>query len=126
MPRFRPRAPGCPLVKGLAYPLLDPVSCDGAPAGEGRMQLDQLKRREFIMLLGGAAAWPLAAQAQQRKAATIGVLVGGNPDPGPFIAGLREGLRELGYVEEITFRLEIRSAQGNFAKLPVLARELVD
>jgi putative ABC transport system substrate-binding protein len=86
-----------------------------------------MRRRNFIALLGSAVgAWPITARAQQRNPPTIGVLVGGNPDPGPFIAALREGLRELGYIEEKSIRLEIRSAHGNFAELPALARKLVD
>src|SRR5262245_38333368 len=60
---------------------------------------DGMKRRELLALLGGAAAWPLAAYAQPAAVATIGVLVTGNPDPGPFLQGLREGLRAAGHVE---------------------------
>jgi putative ABC transport system substrate-binding protein len=59
-----------------------------------------MKRREFIKLLGGvAAAWPLTAHGQQFKVARIGALYIGLADEASFKAALREGLRELGYVE---------------------------
>ena len=64
------------------------------------MPFDQLKRRDFIALLGStAAAWPLAARAQQAKVARIGALYIGLADAESFKKELREGLRELGYVE---------------------------
>jgi hypothetical protein len=70
-------------------------------------------RREFITLLGGgAAAWPLAARAQQPKVPTIGVLVSGNPEPELLLKALRNGLRDLGYTEGRNIRLEIRTAEG--------------
>ena len=56
-----------------------------------------MKRREFITLIGGAAAWPLGVRAQQSKKPTIGVLVVGNPEP--FWSGFRDALSALGYVE---------------------------
>ena len=77
------------------------------------MLFDQLKRREFITLLGGAAAvWPLAARAQQPKVPTIGALVIGNIDPEQFWREFRQGLRDLGYVEGQNIRFEFRSAEG--------------
>jgi putative ABC transport system substrate-binding protein len=84
-----------------------------------------MKRREFITLLGGAAVWPLAARAQQTKVPVIGVLILGNPDPGPFLKGLRDGLRDAGYAEGRNIRLEIRSAEGKANLLPERAVELV-
>ena len=70
-----------------------------------------MRRREFITLLGGAAAaWPLAARAQQARVYTLGVLT--LPNPEPLLKALREGLRDAGYVEGGNLRLEIRSAAG--------------
>ena len=64
------------------------------------MQFDQLKRREFITLIGGAAAWPVAARAQQRTLPGIGFLHPGFPEAGsPAFDALRAGLRDAGYVE---------------------------
>ena len=72
-----------------------------------------MRRREFITLLGGAAAaWPLAARAQQARVYTIGVLTLTSPSPEPLLEALREGLHDAGYVEGRNLRLEIRSAAG--------------
>ena len=85
-----------------------------------------MKRREFIMLLCGAAAgWPLRARAQQARMPTIGVLLTGNPDPEIFLKGFREALREAGYIDGQNIRLEVRSADGRAALLPERAAELV-
>ena len=83
-----------------------------------------MQRREFITFLGGAAAaWPLAARAQQpTKVHRIGVLLVSGPEPmGPF----REVLRDLGYAEGKNIQIEVRSAQGQVTRLPELAAELV-
>ena len=82
-----------------------------------------MKRREFITLLGGAAAWPIAAHAQQpTKVPRIGVLLVSGPEPlGPF----REALRDLGYAEGKNIQIEVRSAQSHVTRLPELAAELV-
>src|SRR5437764_7781255 len=84
-----------------------------------------MKRREFITLLGGAAAWPLAARAQQSKVARIGALYIGLADAQSFKNEFREGLRELGYVEGQNIAFEFRSAEGKLDRLPELASELV-
>jgi len=82
--------------------------------------------RAFITLLGGAAAaWPLAARAQQSKVARIGVLYIGLADAESFKKELREGLRELGYVEGQNIAFEFCSAEGKLDRLPQLAAELV-
>jgi putative ABC transport system substrate-binding protein len=85
-----------------------------------------MKRREFIMLLGGAAVGgPLASAAQQPKVPTIGALVIGNADPEEFWREFRHGLHDLGYVEGQNVRFEFRSAEGQANRLPELAAELV-
>jgi putative tryptophan/tyrosine transport system substrate-binding protein len=85
-----------------------------------------MRRREFITLLGGAAAvWPLAARAQQSRIARIGALYIGLADAESFKNELREGLRELGYVEGQNVAFEFRSAEGRLDRLPELAAELV-
>jgi putative ABC transport system substrate-binding protein len=85
-----------------------------------------MRRRQFIMLLGGAAvAWPFAARAQQAvKLYRIGILSPELP-PAEFLEAFRQGLRELGYVEGQTIAFEVRSAEGYSQRLAVLANELV-
>jgi putative tryptophan/tyrosine transport system substrate-binding protein len=82
----------------------------------------EMRRRDFIAGLSGAVAWPLGTRAQQAKA-KIGVLVGS--DPTFFVNELRQGLRELGYVEGQTIQLEVRSGNGITAELVPIAVELV-
>jgi putative tryptophan/tyrosine transport system substrate-binding protein len=84
-----------------------------------------MRRREFITLLGGAAAWPLVARAQQRKVAQIGIFVLTNADGQSLTRELRLGLRDLGYSERQNFVFQLRSADGDAARLPHLATELV-
>ena len=71
-----------------------------------------MKRREFFGLVGGAAAWPLVAVAQGRaQVARIGILHPGSP-PDPWLDGLREGLRELGYFEGKDLIYELPLGRG--------------
>jgi putative ABC transport system substrate-binding protein len=85
-----------------------------------------IRRREFLLILSGAAAaWPVAARAQQPKVPTIGALVIGNISPEEFWRELRQGLRDLGYIEGENIRFEFRSAEGQINRLPELAAELV-
>lgn len=85
-----------------------------------------MRRREFISLFGGAAlAWPMVARAQKSRVARIGVLYIGTADEESFKTNLREGLRELGYVEGQNVTFEFRSAEGKLDRLPELATELV-
>jgi putative tryptophan/tyrosine transport system substrate-binding protein len=72
-----------------------------------------MKRREFITLLSGAAAWPLAARTQQLKVAQIGVLVLTNADGQSLTRELRLGLRDLGYSEGQNFVFQLRSSDGD-------------
>jgi putative ABC transport system substrate-binding protein len=83
-----------------------------------------MRRREFILALGGAAVWPLAARGQAAKVPTIGVLVLGSPPPEAFLKALRSGLWEVGYSDD-RIRLEVRSAEGKASLLPEKAAELV-
>ena len=85
-----------------------------------------MRRREFITLLGGAAAWPIAAKGQQLdRMRLVGVLLLGNADAEFFLTELREGLRKSGYVEGRNVLFEVRSADGKLDRLPRLAAELV-
>jgi putative ABC transport system substrate-binding protein len=86
-----------------------------------------IRRREFIAALGGAAAaWPLATRAQQAEIAKIGVLYpGGSPPAPPRMESIRKGLRQLGYVEGQNVAIELRYAPGGLQQLPDLAAELV-
>src|SRR6266403_3075841 len=89
------------------------------------MQFDQVRRREFITLLGGAAAWPLAAQAQQPMP-LVGFLNSASPETYRFNAdSFREGLTKAGFVEGRNVRIEERWARGDYGALPALAAELV-
>ena len=83
-----------------------------------------MRRRKFIILLGGAAAWPLAALAQSRGGIpVIGYLIPANPEP--VFGYFKEGLRKLGYVEGRNIQIEFRSADGKSERLAGLAAELV-
>jgi hypothetical protein len=84
-----------------------------------------MRRREFIAFLGGAAAWPPLAHSQESKMPRIGALYIGTADAESFKKELREGLRELSYVEGQNLAFEFRSAEGKLDRLPELAAELV-
>jgi putative tryptophan/tyrosine transport system substrate-binding protein len=85
-----------------------------------------IERRKFLATLGGAAAWPLAARAQQAATPVIGILSGQSPEAyEPFLVPFRQGLNETGFVESGNVAIESRWAQGRYDRLPDLADVLV-
>src|SRR5262245_3180385 len=83
-----------------------------------------IRRREFVTLLGSAAAWPVAARAQQPVMPVVGLLLSGPLDT-DRLTWFRDGLKEAGYVEGQNYSTEYRTANNQYERLPELATDLV-
>jgi putative ABC transport system substrate-binding protein len=84
-----------------------------------------VQRREFIMLLGGAAAWPIGARAQQPAMPVVGFLRSVSlTDATPLVTAFRHGLKETGFVEGQNVAIEFRTAEGRNDRLLALVSDL--
>lgn len=86
-----------------------------------------MRRRQFITFLGGVAAWPLTARAQETSVPVVAFISAGisAASPGPPLAALRQSLAEAGYVDGRNVAIEFHTAEGQYDRLPTMAAELV-
>ena len=85
-----------------------------------------MRRRDFVTLLGAAAAWPLASRAEQATSPTIGFMSGRAPaDSAHLVVAFQQGLAEAGFTDGQNIKIEYRWAEGDYDRLPALAADLV-
>ena len=85
-----------------------------------------MKRRQVILGLGSAAAWPIVARAQRPALPVVGFVNSGSADGyAPMVAAFRRGMKETGYVEGQNVAVEYRWAEGQYDRVPLMALELV-
>ena len=84
-----------------------------------------LRRRDFVTLLGGTAAWPLAARAQQSARPVVGLMHATARTNDDWVAAFKEGLSQTGYLDGRNVTIEFRSAEDQYDRLPAIAAEFV-
>src|SRR5262249_52172665 len=98
------------------------TACPPCPRRRGHRMI---RRREFITLLGGAAAWPLAAHGQARRMPVVGYLISRGPDDAAHLAtAFRRGLRDANFIEGQNVKIEYRWGRDQFESLKTMAEEL--